>query len=107
MCGPITQLPNTPSRQGAQIKAQEQLYPYIYQNLNPYAGHFQQLERYESVSKSFRTGSLERELQMLQFFATRCSYIAILWVSLLGIAVIALCGAFNECLFLLFLSLST
>jgi hypothetical protein len=33
---------------------------------------------YTSVSKSFRTSRLERELQMLQLSATRCSYIAIL-----------------------------
>jgi len=32
---------------------------------------------YESVSKSFRTARLERELQMLQLSATRCSCIAI------------------------------
>jgi hypothetical protein len=31
-----------------------------------------------SVSKSFRTGRLERELQMVQLSATRCSCIAIL-----------------------------
>jgi hypothetical protein len=33
---------------------------------------------YEDVSKSFRTGRLERELQMVQLSATRCSCIAIL-----------------------------
>jgi len=33
---------------------------------------------YEGVSKSFRTGRLERELQMVQLFATMCSCIAIL-----------------------------
>jgi len=33
---------------------------------------------YEGVSKSFRTGHLERELQMLQLSATRCSFIAVL-----------------------------
>jgi hypothetical protein len=33
---------------------------------------------YEGVSKSFRTGRLERELQMVQLSATRCSRIAIL-----------------------------
>jgi hypothetical protein len=33
---------------------------------------------YEGVPKSFRTGRLERELQMAQLSATRCSYIAIL-----------------------------
>jgi hypothetical protein len=37
---------------------------------------------YENVSKSFRTGCLERELRMVQLSATRCSCIAILWVSL-------------------------
>jgi hypothetical protein len=48
---------------------------------------------YEGVSKSFRSGSLERELQMVQLSATRCSCIAILWVSLLSFAVIILCVA--------------
>jgi hypothetical protein len=33
---------------------------------------------YEGVSKSFRTYHLERELQMIQLSATRCSCIAIL-----------------------------
>jgi len=33
---------------------------------------------YENVSKSFRTGRLARELQMLKLFANRCSCIAIL-----------------------------
>jgi hypothetical protein len=33
---------------------------------------------YEGVSKSFRTGRLERGLQMVQLSATRCNYIAIL-----------------------------
>jgi hypothetical protein len=33
---------------------------------------------YEDVSKSFRTGSLERELQMVHLSATRCSCTAIL-----------------------------
>jgi len=40
----------------------------------------------ESVSKSFRTGHLERELQMVQVSAIRCSCIAILWVSLVWVA---------------------
>jgi hypothetical protein len=34
--------------------------------------------KYEGVSESFRTGRLERELQMIQLSATRCSCIAIL-----------------------------
>jgi hypothetical protein len=46
---------------------------------------------YEGVSKSFRTGRLERELQMVQVSATRCSCIAILWVSLMSLAAITLC----------------
>jgi len=33
---------------------------------------------YAGLFKSFRTGRLEREPQMLQLFATRCSFIAIL-----------------------------
>jgi hypothetical protein len=46
---------------------------------------------YKGVSKSSRTGRLERELQMVQLSATRCSYIAILWVSLVSFATITLC----------------
>jgi hypothetical protein len=46
---------------------------------------------YEDVSKSFRIGRLERELQMVQLSATRCSCIAILWVSLVNFATITLC----------------
>jgi hypothetical protein len=44
---------------------------------------------YEGVSKSFRTGRLERELQMVQLSATRCSCIAILSVSVVSFAAIA------------------
>jgi hypothetical protein len=40
----------------------------------------------EGVFKSFRTGRLERQLQMVQLSATRCSCIAILWVSLVSFA---------------------
>jgi hypothetical protein len=36
------------------------------------------LSLYEGISKSFRTGRVERELQMVQLCATRSSYIAIL-----------------------------
>jgi hypothetical protein len=45
------------------------------------------------VSKSFRTGRLERKLQMVQLSATRCSYIAILRVNILSSAAITLCVA--------------
>jgi hypothetical protein len=48
---------------------------------------------YDGVSKSFRTGRLERELQMVQFSATSCSCIAILWVILGSFATINLCVA--------------
>jgi hypothetical protein len=51
------------------------------------------LTPYEGVSKSFWSGHLERELQMVQLSATRCSYIAILWVSLVSFAAITLCVA--------------
>jgi len=36
---------------------------------------------------------VERELQMVQFSATRCNCIAILWVSLVNFAAITLCVA--------------
>jgi hypothetical protein len=45
---------------------------------------------YEGVSKSFRPGRLEREMQMVQLCATRCTCIAVLWVSLLSFTAIAL-----------------
>jgi hypothetical protein len=48
---------------------------------------------YEGVSKSFRTGHLERELQMVELSATRCSCIATSWVSLVSFAAITLCVA--------------
>jgi hypothetical protein len=48
---------------------------------------------YEGVTKSFRTGRLVRELQMVQLSATRCNCIAILWASLVSIAAITLCIA--------------
>jgi hypothetical protein len=48
---------------------------------------------YEGVSKSFRTGRLQRELQMVQLSATRCSCIAVLLVNLVSFATITLCVA--------------
>jgi hypothetical protein len=48
---------------------------------------------YEGVSKSFRTGRLERELQRVQLSTTRCSCIAILWVSQVSFVAITLCVA--------------
>jgi hypothetical protein len=49
--------------------------------------------RYDGISKSFRTGRLERELQMAQLSGTRCSCIAILWVSIVSFVAITLCVA--------------
>jgi hypothetical protein len=48
---------------------------------------------YERVSKRFRTGRLERKLQMVKLSATRYSCIAILWVILVSFAAISLCIA--------------
>jgi hypothetical protein len=47
---------------------------------------------YEGVSKNFRTGRLERELQMVQFSATWCSFIAILGVNLASFAALTFCA---------------
>jgi hypothetical protein len=47
--------------------------------------------KYEDVTRSFRTGRLEQELQMVQLSATRCSCISILSVSLVIFAAIMLC----------------
>jgi hypothetical protein len=47
---------------------------------------------HEGVSKSFRTGRLERELQMVQLSATKCSCNAILWISLVSFVAITLCS---------------
>jgi hypothetical protein len=55
-------------------------------------------------SKSSRTSRLERELQMIQLSATRCSCIAILWDSLVSFAAILFVLLLNVCLFL-FISL--
>jgi hypothetical protein len=48
---------------------------------------------YEGVSKSFQTGHMEWELQMVQLSATRCSFIAILWNNLMSFGAITLCIA--------------
>jgi hypothetical protein len=50
----------------------------------------------EGVSKSFRTGRLERELQMVQLSATKCSCIAILWVSLVSFTALTLRVAYQR-----------
>jgi hypothetical protein len=50
-------------------------------------------------SKSFRTGRLEREPQMVQLSAIICSCIAILWVSLVSFVAITLCVGSQRVLF--------
>jgi hypothetical protein len=45
---------------------------------------------YEGASKSFRTGRLERELEMVQLSTTRCICIAILWIRLMSFAAITI-----------------
>jgi hypothetical protein len=52
--------------------------------------------QYEGLSKSFRTGRLEREMQIVQLSATRCSCIGILSVSLVSFAAITLCVASQQ-----------
>jgi hypothetical protein len=61
---------------------------------------------HEGESKSFRTGRLVRELQMVQLSATKCSCIAILWVSLVSIAPINFCVA-SQRMFIVVISFST
>jgi hypothetical protein len=60
---------------------------------------------YENESRSFRTGRLERELQMVQLPGTRRGCIAILWASLVSFAAITLCVA-SQRVFIVVISLS-
>jgi hypothetical protein len=53
-------------------------------------------QNYKGVSKSFRTGRLERELQMVQLTATWCSCNSILGVSLVTFAATTLCAASQQ-----------
>jgi hypothetical protein len=55
--------------------------------------YFEYYYVYEGITKSIRTGRLEREMQMVQLSATRCSCIVILWVILVSFAAITLCVA--------------
>jgi hypothetical protein len=61
---------------------------------------------YRDVSKSFRTGRLKRELQVVRLSATKCSCIAILWVNLVSFAAITLWVA-SQREFVVVVSLST
>jgi hypothetical protein len=65
--------------------------------------HFMQtqLKSDESISKSFRTGHLEQELQMVQLSASSCSCITNFSVSVVRFAAITLCVlVLNGCLLL-------
>jgi hypothetical protein len=66
---------------------------YIYPVPLKYRYHSMGTLMVESVSKSVRTGRLERELQMVQLSATRCSCTSIWWVSSVSFAAITLCVA--------------
>jgi len=60
---------------------------YVTSVTNSQAGgaHFwHRNNKYEGVSRSFRTGHLERELEIIQLSATRRSFTVILWVSLVS-----------------------
>jgi hypothetical protein len=61
---------------------------------------------YKGVSKSLWTGHLGQELQMVQLSATRCSSIAIMWISLVSFSAITLCVASQQ-VFIVVISLST
>jgi hypothetical protein len=57
-----------------------------------FCAYFNWTPNYTGVyPKSFRTGRLELELQMIQLSSTRCSCIAVLWVSVVSFAAITLC----------------
>jgi hypothetical protein len=62
---------------------------------------------YKAVSKSFRTDHLERELQMVQLSATMCSFITILWVSIVSFVAITVCVASQRKFIVVLISLST
>jgi hypothetical protein len=72
---------STPSWHGAQLST-------VTTSPVPYLHYVQWV--YEDVSKSFRTGRLDRELQMVELSATRYSCIAVLWVSLVSVTAITL-----------------
>jgi hypothetical protein len=61
---------------------------------------------YKGVSRSFWTGHLVQELQMVQLSATKYSCIAILWVSLVCFATMTLCVA-SQWVFIVVYSLLT
>jgi hypothetical protein len=99
--------PNTPSWRGSQLKHRDNftLPSKKGSNIISTLTRYTEIHQiYEGVSKSSRTGCLERELQMIQLSATRWSCIAILWVSLVIFAAITHCVASQRVLVLISLS---
>jgi hypothetical protein len=78
---------------GRNLETSGMLYAHLPQAMSIAHNETNRYVMYVGVSKSFPTGRLERELQMVQLCATRCSRIAILWVSLVSFAAITLCVA--------------
>jgi hypothetical protein len=67
-------------------------YPVFY-GTRRFSTMFTRGRLYEGVSRSFRSGHLERELHIVKLSATRFSCIAILLVSLVSFVAITLCVA--------------
>jgi len=88
MSGAIPRLPQYTFMAWCSVEAQGQLYLLPLRNMQnggrPCYPLFEDSScsssdaEYEGVSKSFRTGHLERELQMVQLSATRCNCVTIL-----------------------------
>jgi hypothetical protein len=84
---------DNPFRKGVSVQGERFPILYYYAFFTQRKFRFPENSTYEGISKSFRTGRLERELQMVQLSATRYSCIAILWVSLVSFAAITPCVA--------------
>jgi hypothetical protein len=96
----IAPLPHTPSWRGAQLrKSTGTTLPFLRFLVLLWSSC---TSMYPKVSG---LGRLEREMQMVQLSATRCSCIGILWVTIVSFAAINFCVASQECS-LLFISLS-
>jgi hypothetical protein len=80
---------------------------HMQKNMRPAFQHEHSTVKYDGVSKSFRTGRLEQELQMIQLSATRCSCITILWVSLVSFAAITLSVVFQRVFIVVYFVIDT
>jgi hypothetical protein len=89
--GQVYTTADLPSKKSPSVNSFQILFPFTGKQImyKCKLSHFRCI--YEGVSKSVWTGLLERELQMVQLSATRCSCIAILWDSLVSFAAITLC----------------